>query len=300
MLYSYLLLLFCVTVWGSNFIFGAILVDHFPPMLLAVTRLLFTCCIYAVMAVVTRRFELPKWSDLILLVPIGVAGILTNQMFFYIGLQDANPTTSALLLSLSPIVIGFLAAVFLREKVNIRMICGSLLALSGVFFVVGSGGAFQLARGEWLMFGAMLAFAVSTVLTRKLLERRDAFFVTAYSTAIGTALLIPVALIREPVSAMRAEPWAWGLLIVTALMMQVICGLIWNRQMSRVGAAKASLFLNLQPFVAMVLGYAVLGTAVTVQQGIGSLLIIGGVVFATYRRKREKDRERAHTAESSA
>lgn len=281
MIRSYLLLLFCVTVWGSNFVFGAILVDNFPPMLLAVTRLLLTCSIYTAMAAAFGRFEMPSREDWKLLVPIGAMGVLVNQSCFYIGLQDADPTSSSLLLSLSPIAIGLLAAVFLRERLSVRMAVGSVVALSGVFFVVNKGGSIHLSVGELWICGAMLSFTVATILTRKLMERRDAFFVTAYSTCIGTALLAPVALMRERVTDMNAEPWAWALLIVTAIVMQVVCGLIWNRQMLRVGAGRAAVFLNLQPFVAMTLGYVILGNPVTIRQGIGSLLIIGGVLLAT-------------------
>jgi drug/metabolite transporter (DMT)-like permease len=287
MVRSYLLLLFCVTVWGSNFVFGAILVDNFPPMLLAVTRLLLTCSIYVVMAAASRRFEMPTRQDWKLLVPIGAMGVLVNQSCFYIGMQDADPTSSSLLLSLSPIVIGLLAAVFLGERLTLRMSVGSVVAVSGVFFVVSKGGSIHLSVGELWIFGAMLSFTIATILTRKLLERRDAFFVTAYSTVIGTVMLIPVAFARDRVADMSTDLWAWVMLVVTALVMQVVCGLVWNRQMLRVGAGRAAVFLNLQPFVAMSLGYAVLGTPVTIRQGLGSLLIIGGVLFATYRRKQD-------------
>ncbi|MBD2860476.1 DMT family transporter [Paenibacillus sp. IB182363] len=297
---SYLLLLVCVTIWGSNFVFGAILVDHFPPMLLSVSRLLLTSSVYVVMAMAARRFEWPVWKDWKLLLPLGAANAL-NQICFYTGMQDADPTTSSLLLSLSPIMIGLLAPLFLSEKITLRMGIGSAIALSGVFFVVGKGGSIHLSAGELWIVGAMLTFVASTILTRKLMERRDAFFVTSYATVSGTAMLIPVALLREDVSGMSTELWAWTLLIASAFLMQVVCGLVWNRQMQIVGAGKAAVFLNLQPFVAMSLGYVILGTAVSLKQGFGSLLIIGGVLLATsIGRNRPRSRPRPAEAGEAA
>jgi len=283
---AYSLLIFCVIIWGSNFVVGAVLVDRFPPMLLSVTRLLLTSIVYIVMAAAARRFEWPSLRDWKLLLPIGAISVLANQACFYIGMQDADPTTSSLLLSLSPITIGLLAAVVLRERLTLAMAVGSIVALAGVYFVVGRGGTIRLSAGELWIVGAMLSFSIGMILTRKLLERRDSFFVTAYSTVIGTGLLVPVALVRDPVSAMlQAEPWAWALMLGSAIVMQVVCGLIWNRQMIVVGASRAAVFLNLQPFVAMALGYIVLGTPVSLRQGLGSLLIIGGVVLATTKGK---------------
>ena len=71
------------------------------------------------------------------------------------------------------------------------------------------------------------------------------------------------------------------LLIGSALLIQGLCAIIWNNQIRKVGAAKASVFLNLQPFVAMVLGYLILGNPVTFTQVGGSILIVGGVILST-------------------
>lgn len=63
--------------------------------------------------------------------------------------------------------------------------------------------------------------------------------------------------------------------------MHGICTLIWNNQIQIVGASKASMFLNLEPFVAMLVGLVVLKNSVTPSQLFGALLIIIGVVLST-------------------
>ncbi|TGU48289.1 EamA/RhaT family transporter, partial [Mesorhizobium sp. M00.F.Ca.ET.186.01.1.1] len=52
-----------------------------------------------------------------------------------------------------------------------------------------------------------------------------------------------------------------------------------------VGTGKAAIFLNLQPFVAMLVGFLLLGSQVTAIQAGGSLLIVAGVVVASMRKK---------------
>lgn len=280
MLRSYAWLVFCVTIWGSNFVFGAILVEQFPPMLLAIARLSVTSTFYVCFAWATSRIVKPTRRDWKFLIPLSLL-TLVNQSSFYIGLQHADPTVSSLITALSPIAVSLLAAIFLRERMTLRMAIGSVVAVMGVFFVVGSGKGLTISVGEIWMLIAMLTFAVSMVLTRKFTEFRDPFFATSYTTVLGASMLLPVALIRDSVFDMSTEPWAWALLIGCALVMQVVCGLVWNREMRKVGAGKAAVFLNLQPFVAMSLGYVILGKAVTGTQIIGSLLIIGGVLLAT-------------------
>ncbi len=43
-------------------------------------------------------------------------------------LETADPTTSALILATAPVLTGFLAAIFLKERFTLRMVVGSLLA----------------------------------------------------------------------------------------------------------------------------------------------------------------------------
>jgi drug/metabolite transporter (DMT)-like permease len=279
---SYLLLLLCVTLWGCNFVFGSILVKHFPPLHLSAFRLGTTTLFLCAYAAATRRFTRLTARDILYMLPLAVVGYLMNQVAFFTGLQTTGATTAALILSLSPICTALLARLFLKEPFTLRMAIGSVIALAGVFFVVGNGSGLHISVGIWLMVVAMATFSVSVILMRKLTESLDAFAATVYSTILGFGFILPTALWREPHAPLHAPWWSWLLLIGTALVIQGICSLIWNGQLRQVGAAKASIFLNLQPFVAMILGFLLIGTPITLIQTVGSALIVGGVVFATW------------------
>ncbi|RXT15444.1 DMT family transporter [Ammoniphilus sp. CFH 90114] len=290
MLRSYLWLLLCVSLWGSNFVFGSILVQEFPPLLLAAFRLLVTTLFLLGYAYSTNRLVMITKQDWKLLLLLGFIGTLLNQTAFFNGLKLTDATTAALILSLTPITTAYLASVFLGETLTKNMIVGSLIAILGVFFVIGKGSGIHLSLGVLLIFLAMITFSCSIIIVRKLTERLDSFITTVYATATGTFLLIPVAFTFEPISSGNHPLWAWLLLIATAIVMQGICALIWNNQLKKIGAGKASIFLNLQPFVAMVSGFLLLGTEITIPQLMGSLLIVVGVVMGTIQVNRMKPR----------
>ena len=63
---------------------------------------------------------------------------------------------------------------------------GAVIAVLGVYCVVGVGKPFQITSGMWLIFIAMLTFAASIFMMRKLTERIDPFSATIYSTLIGS------------------------------------------------------------------------------------------------------------------
>lgn len=239
----------------------------------------------------SRRMNRLTARDIIYLIPHAFIGMLLHQVSFFTGMQTIDATTASLILSLSPIFTAVLARLFLRESFTLRMAVGSMVALVGVFFVVsqGKGLHVSLTTGMGIMFICMLAFSGSTILMRKLTEKMNALVSTAYSTLLGCILVFPVAVWREPHEQSSHSLSWWVFLFVSALLIQGLCAIIWNNQIQKVGAAKASVFLNLQPFVAMMLGYFIIGTPVTFTQIGGSILIVCGVVLSTLQRFTRKN-----------
>lgn len=290
MIRSYLLCLFCVMLWGSNFVFGSILVKQFPPLFLADVRLLFTSLFLLGYAWLTKKFVRIKRREWGLLILLALVGTLANQTAYFNGLLTTDATTAAMILSLAPIVTAILASLFLKEKLTVNMMMGSILALIGVFLVIGNKAGLSLSKGVFLIVIAMITFSSSMIIIRKLTESMHPFITTVYSTVLGTLFLTPTAwLSLDSTSHISHEVWAWLLLIATAIFMQGICGIVWNQQLKIVGTGRAAIFLNLQPFVAMLVGFLLLGSHVTSIQVAGSFMIVAGVIVATMRnRKRHK------------
>jgi drug/metabolite transporter (DMT)-like permease len=281
MIRTYILLLICVTCWGSNFIFGAILVKEFSPMLLATLRLFFITIFIGL-----YTFKLKKWvwinrKDWLMMILLGLVGTFVNHWTFYAGLKTAHPTTSALILALTPITTALLASIFLKEKLTLKLSMGSIIAFLGVFFVITNGESLRFSIGIVWIFITMLSFSISIILVKKLTDRYHPITTTAYSTLIGFSSLAPAALMTESPLKFSSEIGPWILLIVSAIIMHGVCTLIWNSQIQKAGASKASLFMNLEPFIAMIVGLIVLKNSITLPQIFGSILIITGVVIST-------------------
>jgi drug/metabolite transporter (DMT)-like permease len=65
----------------------------------------------------------------------------------------------------------------------------------------------------------------------------------------------------------------------------VLAYLFWGMGIARLGAARTSIFLNLVPVFAMLVG-ALLGTLPSLAQIIGGLLVLGGVSISMYQPRR--------------
>lgn len=226
-------------------------------------------------------------ADFASIVTLGIVGVFINQWSFFKGLQTADPTTSALILATTPILTGVLAAIFLKEKLTIRMFIGSVVAITGIYFVVTKGTftSIHVDRGLLWIVLTMVTFAIMIIMTRRLSNRMSPLAITLYSNIVGLFVSIPFVFLLDSPLRMSSNFSDWALLIVTAIVVHGIANLIWNNYIRYVDASKASILSNLEPFVAMVMGFLLLAKPITDAEIIGSLFIVGGVILSTYQRK---------------
>ncbi|KAB7707554.1 EamA family transporter [Bacillus aerolatus] len=292
MLKAYMWLTFCVVVWGSNFVFGKMLVQDFSPALLTMLRLFFIVLLLAGLSAYKKHLKRVKKADFLAVFSLGVIGVFINQWSFFVGLQTADPTTSALILATTPILTGFLAAIFLKEKLTIRMLAGSFVAIIGIYFVVTKGNlsSLQIDKGLIWIVVTMVTFAIMIIMTRVLSQRIDPLTITLYSNVVGFIVSIPFAFLLDTPLRISFEIPDWAFLIGTAVVVHGIATLIWNNNIRHVDASKASILSNLEPFVAMIMGLVLLYKPITGVELLGALFIVGGVVLSTYQRKKQYNR----------
>lgn len=289
MLRSYIYLIICVIIWGSNFIFGKILLQYFSPSMTTMLRLIIIVIFLLSLSVFYgQKKPISYKKDIILLLVLGVVGVFINQWSFFIGLETADPTTAALILAMTPILTAFLAGLFLKEKITLRMGLGSVIAILGIFYVVTNGQIAQIHIDPglfWIMI-TMVTFSVMIIITRHLGQRLDAFSITLYSNIIGMLVSVPFGFFYDQTRQISNHINGWLLLISTAIVVHAIATLMWNNHIRNVNASNASILSNLEPFVAMVVGFIILAKPITLIELFGGLLIVSGVILSTYRKKR--------------
>ncbi|WP_076571161.1 DMT family transporter [Salimicrobium salexigens] len=295
---AYSWLVFCVVVWGSNFVFGKILLQSFSPAFLTSLRLFFIVLLLLGLASFTKkRVNRLGKTEWIAISVLGIIGVFINQWSFFVGLETADPTTSALILATTPILAGVLGATFLKERLTIRMLLGSVIAITGIFLVVtkGSFTVLQVDRGLLWIVVTMITFAIMIIMTRVLSKRIDPLPITLYSNIIGFLISIPFVFMWDDPIRFGVTTFDWAFLIGTAITVHGIATLIWNTNIRQVDASKASILSNLEPFLAMITGLVLLHKPITDVEIAGALLIVGGVIFSTYQRKRRITGQRLPT-----
>ncbi|MGE7923043.1 DMT family transporter [Viridibacillus arvi] len=286
-LVTYFILFCCVFAWGSNFIFGAILVNVFAPSVIAFIRLIFIVLfLWSITFRDVRNYRLSK-KDFLILVIAGLIGITLNQWSFYASLQYSEPVKAALILALSPIMTAILSVVFFKERKKKVFWFGSLAALLGVWLVITNGSfvTIHFGKGELLITLTMLSFSIFLIFVQQLSKSMPPGVITFYSNIFGLIGLLPFVQWKYMEQALTVPLSYWLLLIVTAIIMHGLCTYLWNNSIQKVGASNASLLMNLEPFIAMVVGLIVLGTPIDLFQLLGGIVIVCGVTISLRTKK---------------
>ncbi|MED3575524.1 DMT family transporter [Cytobacillus praedii] len=291
---SYLILLFCVFIWAGNYLARQFLLKEYTPLFLSAFSLtvisLFFCCV----AFLTKSYVRLTRKELLLFGLAGLIGLVANQIFLFTGLKYSSATNASLIFSLAPLITAVLAAVFLKEKITIQMILGSLIAIFGIYLVLSVRGQFAFNIGDVLLFGATATFSCNLIFVRLLSKRLSPFIITTYSFLISAIIFDPF------IAASTTIDWShslsiWAFAAASVLIGQGLTTILWNKAMNDVGAVKAAVILNLQPLMTMMLDYWIYQNVVTFQQIVGAVFVFTGILISIVQIRRLSKKQTNHT-----
>jgi drug/metabolite transporter (DMT)-like permease len=179
-----------------------------PALALAAWRTLFVTALLVPAAAVQARAEVARlgWRDLAL---VGTAGVFLGLHFMaWIGsVQLTSVASASVLVTLSPVFIAVLGAVFLRERPSRRTTVAIIAAVTGAALIGlgegGSGGPYpNPGLGNAAALGAALLVSVYLLIGRAVRQRASflAYFAPLNAAAAATCVVgclvagVPLAL----------------------------------------------------------------------------------------------------------
>lgn len=218
--------------------------------------------------------------DMLVLSGIGLVGVTLMAGLFHLGITFLPANIAALLFSCNPVFVVLLASLLLDEKITIRKVTAAGLCLCGVFILSRDRGDGLSLTGIFLMAGATLAFALYTVLCKKVIPRYGALPVTAFAALAGGVVLIPVALAVEGVPFAAYGSVDWVGLLYLAVFGTAMGYFLYIYGIGHVGAGAGSMAFFLKPFAAALFAWLVLGEKFSAREVIAGILILSGMITA--------------------
>jgi drug/metabolite transporter (DMT)-like permease len=285
------LFLFLAAVWGSAFMAIKAGVEFIPPVLFAALRYDIAGVLmlgYAVVAVddwypTTRA----GWTEVVI---GGVFMIAAYHALLFVG--ETGPVSSAaaaVLVALSPVLTTAFARLLLPEEpVTAATWLGMGLALVGVAVLMNPDPERLLTDAvvsKTLVFGAAAAFALGSVLTRRVNGDLRIETMEAWSMLLGAGLMhaLSVAMPSESFAMVEWNATAILALAYLAVAASALGFLVYFDLLDRLGPVEINMVSYVAPVFAALSGWLVLDEAITLYTVVGFLVIFAGFLVVKRR-----------------
>ena len=237
----------------------------------------------SLLIVVTVKHK--KWNlfsgitskDMLRLVFLGFLNIPLNQFIYFQGLHFTSPANSALLYAMTPAIVFVILLFIHGEKANWKKSVGITIAFIGaaiVMFEHGASFASENTKGNILIFIAVVAWSLFTIIGRPLIPKYGALRVTAIHMLFGTILFMPIGLVTadlDNIPVMTSTIWLE--LIYLGVIGSCVNYILWYYALGKLETSKVAIFQNMQPVLTTIIAL-ILGTVFL------SPILVGGGVLA--------------------
>ena len=281
-----LMLLATVSLWALNFTVSKYILDHgFQPLAYSAVRY---ACAALIFAGITLAWEgsLRVGRGDLPFMGVSTGVLFANQLAFVYALRFTTASTVALVFGTLPIFTALIARGSGVERHSLRFWLAACLSFAGVALVaVGSGGNLSAdLKGDGLALLGVATWAAYSVAIGPLMRRYSPYRLSAVFL-----LAVTMALLAAGSGQLARQNFELGGLVWLGFAFAVLgplvtTNLLWFTAIDRVGPSRASLFANLQPFLAAIVALTVLHEQITMVQVAGGLAIAGGIVLASRER----------------
>lgn len=294
----HLRLLGMVMFWGASYSWAKTVVATVPPVTAATIRFFLAALALFIWLHHLRRTRLllaltaQQWAGLTL---AAISGIVLYTMCFMFALRYIDAGRAAVLFALSPVLTLLLAAWLFREKLNLLIVTGILLAVAGSAIVIARGNPLALLHGhigtgEWLIFISIFLWTGYTLIGRKMLSGMDALTTTVITLFLGALLLLPLSLALDGTAGwaalLHATPATWAALLALAFGSTVLAYAWYFDGIRALGAGNAAGYLTLEPVFGVLFAALWLGEHLHLSLIGGGAVAVGGMVLTYIGRRR--------------
>ena len=293
---DHLLALAVVAIWGVTFISTKLLIGAglLPAQIFALRFAVAYAGIWGLCLgrSHTRRLFSDSLRDELLFVLLGITGGSLYFLTENTALACSQACNVSFIVCSAPLITALLTLLAKRlfhgeladglEEIRGRrnLMAGTVLALCGVAAVVFDGQAVELsAKGDLLALAAALCWGVYSIFMSQMTAHYGALLATRKVFFYGLITIIPF-LAGTPLDfSLLLKPVVWGNLAFLSLAASLLCFVLWNRVMARLGNVTATNYVYLNPFFTLVSAVFLLGERLTPQAAIGCAAIVLGVIL---------------------
>ncbi len=279
---AYLALGFICIVWGTTYVALLIGVRHFPPFLFTTFRQVTAGLLLGAFMMFVRHQKLGGWPNIwrqaitgFLLITIGNGLVGWAEMYVPSGI-------AALIASLSPLwVVLINLAVNRSERANGLIWLGVLTGVAGMFVLFRDNLILltdpQYATGTLFIFLAALGWASGGVFIKKQKTRSHPILNASLQMLFGGLGCFILSIFFDDWSKARWSPEMAGALLYLIVFGSLLAFAAYGYALSKLPITIVSMHSYINPLVAVLLGWLMLGEKLNLMVALAFLCIVGSL-----------------------
>jgi len=214
-----------------------------------------------------------------------LTGIAVNQLLFLKGLSLTYSIHAALLMLITPILIVFIAAWVLKERLGILKVTGLTLGIAGAMVLIlakdNSGNGSNIIWGDVLIIINAISYTIYFILVKPLMLKYDPIVIIRWIFTFGLIMILPfgwVEFMQIPWEKYTAiDLTSMGLIVFTGTFLAYLFNVYGIKIL---GASIAGFYIYTQPVFAALIAMLFLREELGLYKIVAAALIFTGVYLA--------------------
>lgn len=276
--------------WGTTYLANHFLLRELPPFVIATLRFFFAGSLALAWVLLSGQAHMQRsdWGGAfiggLLLITVGQGALLYANQYLPTGLLAMLYTT----LPLWSVALEWL----LGDRPPLWVLCGLALASGGIVLLMNNGLGSAATAQQWfagsLVVTATLLWAVGAWWLRSRPSFRSTWLGMSLQMLIGAVLLALFGLWHGDwqgvqLAELSHQGWLWLAYLVLPVSLGVYPAYFWLLREVRPSLVSTFAFVN--PLIALLLGYLLLGESLSLTALLACLVTLGGVMLIIFGRR---------------
>tara|TARA_R110002012_G_scaffold97333_3_gene233963 strand:+ start:1295 stop:2188 length:894 start_codon:yes stop_codon:yes gene_type:complete len=231
-----------------------------------------------------EKLERRDWGRLLVCAFFGM-GI--NMLSFFKGLDLSTPINSAVLITITPILVVILSALFIKEKITLQRGIGVFLGLIGALALILFGAeirqdATNIPLGNMLFIVNATSYGLYLILVKKLLEKYHPFTLMKWMFGIGFIITLPITYTEfKEIQWSHLPVEALGAIAFVIIGTTFLTYLFNVFALTQLKASTVGVFMYLQPLIGIIFAIVAGKDHLTLVKFLAIVLVLIGVYLVS-------------------
>jgi len=236
-----------------------------------------------------ETIEKRDWGRMLVCALLGMS---INMLSFFKGLQLSTPINSAVLVTIIPIIVVVISALFLKEKITLNKGLGIFLGFVGAVGLILFGAearqnAPNIPLGNFLFIINATSYGAYLVVVKKLIEKYHPFTLMKWLFTIGVVINLPLTLPEAMEIQWSAMPlWVYGSVAFVVIGTTFLTYLFNIFALTQLKASSVGAFVYMQPLVGILFALFAGKDELTMVKVAAMAFVLVGVYLASKKPKR--------------